>query len=281
MAYERKKGNVFSITIRPRQDLPKFDIYRKYFDKQFTKYHVGLEGDGGNHYQCIGVTKDLAYPHNIKQSLVRLSGFTDPDERKRAVCVKLHADEVYLLGYTSKEGQKIESTGFTEEDYERAQEALDSGVGKFNKFDNRADKFTLNQIAELFVESYLNTTTHLPISNYMEAYLTEVSPFISYQTYQKIKKDSFEEYLEKRVLAHRNRQNKVPTNYKTKNKNYILILNNYTDYQYADPQSSQEDTIDESQIVWEDADEEEAYSSCQEETRLHCPPSQDGKKVKG
>lgn len=228
MSDSRKKGSFFSITIRPHPDnaLLDFQFLKKYFDRNFSESLVSIENK--NHYQCAVISKTDKRPDNIKKTLMdcyqKADGrlFTD-DERKSAICVKITADIEYTIGYVQKETSPIYNTIKTY-DLQKCYEKYKTGIGKFDKTDNVATKFTMNQIAELFVESFFlipfwNTKS---ISDYIPTYLREVSPFVSYQTYQKIKQESFLEYLNLRVDFQRH--GGIVKDLKTKNKNFINIL---------------------------------------------------------
>lgn len=216
MSDSRKKSKYFSITIRPHPDngLVSFDFLKKYFDRNFSESLVSIEQQ--NHYQCAVIAKVEKRPDNIKKTLMdcyqKADGrvFTD-DERKCAVCVKITADIEYTIGYVQKETVPVYNTIKTY-NLQSCTDKYNTGVGKFDKTDNVATKFSVPQVAELFIQSFFNIPfwETKSISDYINVYFAQVSPYISFTTYQRIRQDSFLEYLNFRVDFRRIHNGKTP-----------------------------------------------------------------------
>lgn len=96
-----------SITIRPRRyEKNYFDIVAVWLKSLNTEYIIAEEK--GNHLQ-IGTITDKR-TNNIRRTIQRIMPFTPEDEAEKRYWLKIstHDDWKYLVGYCSKEGDRIE-----------------------------------------------------------------------------------------------------------------------------------------------------------------------------
>lgn len=245
---DRPKGSVFSISVHPRV-IHDFSLMESWFKKNFQQNYITLEH--GNHWQCCCISVDEKLTSNVLKNIKiqyqkRCKYTFDDDENGKekgdhgkAIVVKLHADPEYLIGYCRKDGdgeyEELLNT-ITVYDLTKCDARYASGEAKFDILQQVNSKFTLNQMAELFIESFLNLPDwkQRKISDVVPAMKIEVSSMISYQTFQKLKSEAFLEYLQDRIHAHRNKLLKAHSIFYSEDKvrSQILKINGISNNKY-------------------------------------------------
>lgn len=133
---------------------------------------------------------------------------------KSAIKLIHHGDENYLLGYLQKTDCSTVLDQKGQDPFHLADclEKFETGIsdkpymGKTKKQDFKERKYTMDQLADMYVEFLLEKkiTSYTQIELHHDSWLTTVVKKVNYQTYQKINTDKFLDYVRVRLNAEKN-----------------------------------------------------------------------------
>lgn len=147
------------------------------------------------HYHIAMYKEKQTKPSHLKLSFNNLLQIKDVDEKKHTVCVKAHNEFQFLLGYVCKDKNVIYQKNVNNDAIESALKLRNEHIEYIDNIP-LDKKYSIDQIADLFVSWLTHFQYGSPGLNHYNMFLRTIRGKLTFSNYQKINKEKLLEYAE-------------------------------------------------------------------------------------